>query len=108
MRLMLLRHAKAEKAEPGMQDHARTLNPRGHNDAAKLGAYLARHALVPDRVLVSTAQRTRETWEDVAAELTSTPKVKFDERLYNSNAEGILALIKETEGRRSDTAGHRP
>lgn len=98
MRLMLLRHAKSDKAEPGLQDHARALNPRGRNDAAKLGAYLARHALIPDRVLVSTARRTRETWDGVAAALTSTPAVKFDERLYNSSADGIFAAIKETEG----------
>ena len=31
MRLMLLRHAKAEKAEPGMPDHARLLNARGRS-----------------------------------------------------------------------------
>jgi len=98
MRLMLLRHSKSDKAEPGVQDHVRALNPRGRNDAAKLGAYLARHALVPDRVLVSTARRTRETWAGVAASLTSTPAVKFDDRLYNSSADGILASIKETEG----------
>ena len=40
MRLMLLRHAKAEKAEPGERDHDRALNARGHKDAARMGAYL--------------------------------------------------------------------
>ena len=38
MRLMLLRHAKSEKAEPGMRDHDRRLDSRGQNDAAMIGA----------------------------------------------------------------------
>jgi phosphohistidine phosphatase len=96
MRLMLLRHAKSEKAEPGMRDHERRLNTRGRNDAPLIGAYLARHGLVPDRVVVSDAARTRETWERVADALTGRPKVMFEERLYNAGTEAILALVKET------------
>jgi phosphohistidine phosphatase len=67
MRLMLLRHAKSEKAEPGMSDRDRRLNGRGQGDATTMGAYMARHQLTPDLALISTAQRTRETWEHVAA-----------------------------------------
>ena len=37
MRLMLLRHAKTEKAEGGMSDHARRLNARGKTDAPVIG-----------------------------------------------------------------------
>ncbi len=66
MRLMLLRHAKSEKAEPGMRDHERTLNARGRSETPMIGAYMARHGLIPDRVIVSTARRTRETWERLA------------------------------------------
>ena len=66
-RLLLLRHAKAERSQPGGRDHDRVLAARGRADAKKLGAYLARHAFVPDRALVSTSARTRETWAQVAA-----------------------------------------
>ena len=86
MRLMLLRHAKSEKAEPGMSDHPRRLNARGKNDASLIGAYMARHALAADLVLVSTAERTRQTWERVAAALSKPPKVVYEERLYNAGA----------------------
>lgn len=110
MRLILLRHAKSDKAEPGMGDHERTLNPRGRGDAARIGAYLARHALIPDRVLVSTARRTRETWEGVAAALSATPVVTFEDRLYNGSADALLAVIKETERTTSTllVIGHNP
>jgi phosphohistidine phosphatase len=96
MRLMLLRHAKAEKAEPGARDQTRRLNDRGRNDAETIGAYLARHDLVPDLVAVSTAQRTRETWEHVARALGAEPPTKYEERLYNAGGEAILAVIKGT------------
>jgi len=96
MRLLLLRHAKAEKAEAGRLDHKRRLADRGRADAATIGAYIARHDLGPDLALVSTAARTRETWEDVAAELTPVPAVTYEERLYNATAQGIIAIIGAT------------
>src|SRR6202158_1815504 len=95
-RLMLLRHAKAEKAEPGMGDHERRLNARGQSDAVLIGAYMARHALIPDAVMVSTARRTRETWERLAPALSNPPPATFEDRLYNAGTEAILAVVKTT------------
>ena len=63
MRLLLLRHAKAEKGGPGVDDRDRALNPRGRTDAARIGAYMAHHGLLPGGALVSPARRTRETFE---------------------------------------------
>jgi phosphohistidine phosphatase len=97
MRLILLRHAKTEKAEGGMRDHERRLNTRGENDAPLIGAYMAHHRLIPDRVLVSTATRTRQTWERVAAELSAKPRVVHEDRLYNAGGDAIIALVKETK-----------
>ena len=110
MRLMLLRHAKSEKAEPGLRDHERRLNDRGERDAETIGAYLARHGLLPDLVAVSTSQRTRQTWEHVAAMLFASPPASFEERLYNAGAEAILAVVKETKPavRTLMVIGHNP
>ena len=110
MRLMLLRHAKSEKAEPGLRDHERRLNDRGKRDAETIGAYLARHGLLPDLVAVSTSQRTRQTWEHVAAMLSASPPASFEERLYNAGAEAILAVVKETKPavRTLMVIGHNP
>jgi phosphohistidine phosphatase len=110
MRLMLLRHAKSEKAEPGLRDHERRLNDRGERDAETIGAYLARHGLLPDLVAVSTSQRTRQTWEHVAAMLSASPPASFEERLYNAGAEAILAVVKETKPavRTLMVIGHNP
>ena len=110
MRLILLRHAKSEKAEPGMSDHPRRLNARGKNDAAVIGAYMARHGLVADLVLVSTAERTRQTWERVAAALSKPPRVVYEDRLYNAAPEAIIALLKKTAPavRSLLVVGHNP
>jgi phosphohistidine phosphatase len=110
MRLMLLRHAKSEKAEGGMSDHARRLNARGKTDAPVIGAYIAHHALTPDLVLVSTAERARQTWERVAAALSKPPRVVHEERLYNAGAEAIIALVKTTAPavRTLLVVGHNP
>ena len=66
-RLMLLRHAKTERAEPGERDRDRKLMKRGRADAPAIGAYMAHHDLVPDLALVSPAERAQETWALVAA-----------------------------------------
>ena len=110
MRLILLRHAKTEKAEGGMSDRSRRLNARGKADAPVIGAYMARHSLIPELVLVSTAERARQTWERVAATLPSPPRVAYEEHLYNAGAEAIIALVKGTAAtvRTLLVVGHNP
>jgi phosphohistidine phosphatase len=110
LRLMLLRHAKTEKAAPGQRDHPRRLNSRGHKDAPLIGAYIARHELMPDLVLVSGATRTRETWDLVAPELSASPRVTYDERLYDAGPDAILTVVKETppDVRTLMLVGHNP
>jgi phosphohistidine phosphatase len=93
---MLLRHAKTERARPGERDHERILAPRGRRDAPKLGAYIVRHAFMPDLVLVSSSARTRQTWELAATAFEDTPPVKFDERIYEAGPQAILNAVKET------------
>jgi phosphohistidine phosphatase len=97
MRLMLLRHAKSEKAEPGMRDRDRRLDARGTNEAARIAAYLVRHALLPDRVMVSSAQRTRETWEHMTPAFSKVPPVDYEECLYESGPDAILTAIKAAD-----------
>src|SRR5580693_1924941 len=94
MRLMLLRHAKAEKAESGVRDRDRRLNARGRNDAARIADHMVRHALLPDRAMVSSVQRTRETWERMAPAFSAAPPVAYEDRLYDAGADTILTVIK--------------
>jgi phosphohistidine phosphatase len=108
-RLLLLRHAKTERAGPGERDRDRKLTARGRLDAPVIGAYMARHRLVPDLALVSPATRALETWELVAAGLNKTPRLVKDERIYNAGTDTLVELIRETDDTHSVLlVGHNP
>ncbi len=108
-RLILLRHAKTERAEPGQRDRDRKLIKRGRADAPLIGAYMAHHGLVPDLALVSPATRAQETWTLVAGCFAKAPRTAIDERIYNANPEKLIGVIGET--RKAHTlvvVGHNP
>jgi phosphohistidine phosphatase len=109
-RLLLLRHAKSSWAEPGASDHARPLNRRGQEAAPRVGAYLNRHKLIPDVVLCSTATRTRETWDLLAAEMRDAPQATYVERLYDATPRTLLDVFRHADAAaRSVLAiGHNP
>ena len=94
-RLILFRHAKAERAEPGQEDRARGLIERGRKDAARIGAYMAGHALLPDRAVISPAARAQETWKYAAAAFKLAPAAMSAEPLYDATTHAIFGLIKE-------------
>jgi len=96
-RLLLLRHAKSSWSEPGASDHERPLNRRGQEAAPRIGAYLARHGLIPDHVLCSTARRARETWELVAAEAPAAPSPIFTDRLYDASPRTLVDVFRHAE-----------
>ncbi len=94
-RLLLLRHAKAVPSTASGTDPDRKLEPRGHDDARRVGAYLAKHSLIPSRALLSPAARVQETWFAIAGALgASAPAALKDPRLYNASADDILSVIQ--------------
>jgi phosphohistidine phosphatase len=108
-RLMLLRHAKTERAEPGQRDRDRKLTKRGRDDAAVIGAYMARHGLNPDLALVSPAKRTQETWALVAPAFAKAPRLVSEARIYDATTEALFKIISETRGAHSLlVVGHNP
>jgi phosphohistidine phosphatase len=109
-RLLLLRHAKAERSDPGMQDLPRILIDHGRKDAARIGAYMAGHALMPDRVVLSPSTRTRETWKYAAAAFTSAPAATSAERLYDATPQDIFGIVADTPAsvRTLLLIGHNP
>jgi len=110
MRLILLRHAKAVAADPGMADRDRGLTTRGRNDALKIGSYMARHGLLPQHALVSSARRTRDTWEYAHGAFHRPCPVEYLDELYDARPEDILNAVREIEGtsRNLLVIGHNP
>jgi phosphohistidine phosphatase len=107
--LILMRHAKAERARAELADHERVLTPEGRAAAASMGARLHALGAAPDVVLVSSARRTRETldaigiWED-------QPNIEVLEGLYmapNARLREIIRGLRET-ARSVLVVGHNP
>jgi phosphohistidine phosphatase len=107
--LLLLRHAKSVREEPGLPDRDRPLAPRGQRDAAGMAAAMRSLGLVPDLVLVSPSLRTRQTlaalepWDD-------TPLVETRDQLYLADEADLreaLAEVAETV-RSVLLIGHNP
>ncbi|WP_345559400.1 histidine phosphatase family protein [Streptomonospora halophila] len=95
-RLIVLRHAQAEPLIDG-SDHERPLTAEGREQARAAGAHLASGALFPDRVICSTALRTRQTVELVAESLPDSPPVDFERDLYGADVPAAMELISRTD-----------
>ncbi|MHC2107306.1 MULTISPECIES: histidine phosphatase family protein [unclassified Methylobacterium] len=91
-RLILLRHAKSDRPA-GVADHERPLNDRGRRAAPAVGGHIGQEGPRPDLALVSTATRTRETWDAVSAAL-GAPEARYHHDIYEAPAERILGLIR--------------
>ena len=109
-RLLLLRHAKAER-DSDEGDHGRKLNARGRDDAARIGALLHVKGWAPDCVLSSAAARTVETWKQLSAELPEAPEPEFLEGLYLASWKSMLNVIRHHADDDAATllvVGHNP
>ncbi|MGD0557475.1 MAG: histidine phosphatase family protein [Streptosporangiaceae bacterium] len=107
--LVLMRHAKSDYPD-GIPDHERPLAARGRRDAPRMGEWIRDNGYLPDLVLCSTAQRTRQTWDLVATELGGSPAVTYDPRIYEASTLGMLMLVRELPGDTSTAmiVGHNP
>src|SRR5688500_14503097 len=109
--LLLFRHGKSRWDEPGVEDHDRSLAPRGEKAAARLGRLLATERLVPDLVLCSTARRAVQTWELAgAALLPAAPRVIHSRELYMAPPGRLSDLVRRHGGNvpRLMVVGHNP
>lgn len=92
--LILMRHAKSDWSSH-TADIDRPLNERGARDAARMGAYLREMKLEPDLMLVSNAQRTRETASLLLNSFQlDEKKIIFDSKLYLADSNTLLETIE--------------
>lgn len=109
-RLLLLRHAKSSWDDSALEDFDRPLSLRGRSSAPGMGRHMADHSLVPDRVLCSTARRTRDTFAGILPFLTADLDVRFLSALYEAGESTMLSLIRKhgSEARALLVIGHNP
>jgi phosphohistidine phosphatase len=90
-KLVLVRHAKSEAHRA--EDHARELAPRGQADVAAVREWLTQQGISPDRVVVSTATRARQTWEGAAV---GDAIPVYDDRVYEASVTDLLEVLRGT------------
>jgi phosphohistidine phosphatase len=109
-RLILFRHGKAEaRAVGGGGDIDRPLAKRGCADSAIMGRVLAREGLAPDLALVSSALRTRQTWDCACAAFPGA-RLTVLASLYDASPAAVMAEV-EAAGENAGTVvvvGHNP
>lgn len=88
---MLLRHSKTEPRRD--DDYSRRLTARGRDDATQVRRWLTEQGLRPDRVVVSTSLRARETWT-FASVGDAVPE--YDDRVYEASVADLREVVDET------------
>lgn len=106
--LVLMRHARAEDA--GASDSLRQLSSSGRRDAAAAGRWLAARGLRPDHALVSSAVRTRQTWEQLCVGAGWSLEPELDRGMYEAGTEAALDLVRLVASEVSTlvVVGHNP
>ncbi|NVK19155.1 MAG: histidine phosphatase family protein [Methylocystaceae bacterium] len=91
--LLLLRHAKSSWSNPGLLDFERPLNNRGQSAADQMALYLSKNLPLPDHVICSTAQRTRETLNALLKAYAHEMTIDLSRDLYMAPPSVMMGLI---------------
>jgi len=108
--LLLLRHAKASRDDPELDDRDRPLKPRGKEDAKRLGRRLRVAGLVPTLIVSSTALRARKTASKVAKQMNYARAIELNPRLYLSSPNDHLEVVRSVPDAEDSVmiVGHNP
>lgn len=111
-RLVVVRHAKAEKTQIGQTDFDRELTTRGKNDARQMAAELLAVNVIPELIISSPSSRAYQTAK-IFGEVFGVDKKQIMRKilLYDDiETKKVVALLRE-EAKHADTlflVGHNP
>lgn len=95
--LLILRHAKSDWNTDAPTDFDRPLNKRGKKDAPRVGRWLKKQGLMPDRVISSPARRAKMTVKRVCREIGFDEQaIVWDERIYGARLITLLDVLRDT------------
>jgi phosphohistidine phosphatase len=95
-RLTVVRHAKAEDRMTFRgSDFDRPLAPKGRKQMKALTPLFAGLGTVPDWLLSSPAQRTKETAELLARRIKFGREISYDLRIYEAAGQILLDVLRE-------------
>jgi len=108
-RVVLLRHAQAQQDARG-PDELRALTEVGRHQARWVGQALATAGFEPEVALVSSAVRTRETWQLLAEAFEHEVDADVRDELYSATPGTVLELLRGVDERVRSVlvVGHEP
>jgi phosphohistidine phosphatase len=108
--LLLMRHAKSSWKHPELPDAERGLARRGKKDAPLMGSLLKEKELVPESILCSTAERSRETAKALVEASGYKGEVVYQDTLYLAEPEAYLSALRALPDglERALVIGHNP
>lgn len=109
LRLYIMRHAKSSWAIPGARDFDRELNDRGYADLKKISSIIENEAYLPEKIICSSATRTRQTLDAIQHSFKDQPEIVYTERLYSSGLDEYVEIVNSNENIQSlMIIGHNP
>lgn len=95
--LYLVRHAKSSWKFSELDDFDRPLNRRGKRDAPMMGQRLQQQGVLPDLIISSPAERTRQTACTLAEAMGYSSAIRYKDELYHASPEQLLAAVQSVD-----------
>jgi phosphohistidine phosphatase len=109
--LYIIRHAKAEEENILQADFDRNLNERGKKDAHYVGEQLKKMQIVPQKIIASPANRTKQTAEIIAQQINyDTQNISIEKNLYDATQTDFMGIIENLDNQLNKVfiIGHNP
>jgi phosphohistidine phosphatase len=91
--LLIMRHAKSDHL-PSFSDFDRPLNERGELEPQEIAKQLNARSIGIDKAVISSARRTKETWDILNRNLIKSPAhIFFEANLYNAYCEDMIGIL---------------
>lgn len=87
-----MRHGRAEAFAE--EDHRRRLTERGRHDVASAAAWLAGRGVLPTHAFVSSAVRTRDSWDAFVEGSGCSVRPRVDDLVYTADADTAIDLLR--------------
>lgn len=109
-RLIVMRHARAKRPDEFQTDHERPLTAKGQREATEIAERLIELGWVPDQVVGSDANRTRQTWEAMESSFSSSPPTIWSNELYLAGVDAVVEQLMDVDDNLEDILllGHNP
>lgn len=94
-RLFLIRHAKSDWGDPGLEDIQRPLNDRGKSDAILMGEKLKEKFSIPDVVISSPAKRAIKTAQRIIETIGFAGNTSIVDSLYDFEVPAYYRAVEQ-------------